>query len=845
MRSGSAGSHAALRIHLLGAFAVERDGERLPEEAWSRRRARDLLQLLAMAPGHRLPGDTIVETLWPDKDASSGANNLHRALYDLRKVIGSDFVKAERGSVRLRDDVWIDLAEFERLSSDTDPARLGEALSIFRGDLVASDDLPDVENRREQLRRKFVDATLRLAQDDARRDRRDAIDRLRRLLDIDPANESAHQLLIRCLAEGGRRAEALRQYEICVENLRRELDAEPAQQTFQLYEAVVRGDLGPPRPQSSGWQRVARRLLGSTTPPALRGRSELLTMLDDFVAHDSGVLLLMGEAGIGKTHAAVEGARLAHGAGAVLMCGAALEFVQPAPYAPFVDAWSDFLRCQGRDPQDNPFVQFQASARGNPQEEKLRLFEHVQQSLESLAAGKSIYLVIDDLHFADESTLLLFHYLGRAARTMPLLLVGTCREEELAANPALHSLVSAVYRERLGRRVPLSRLDRQTTRQLVGDLVGETVTPEELEAIYESTGGNPFFIEEVVESLRERGPDASLIPADLATLIVERVQRLGKRVEDLLTAGAAVGHTFEFEIAQSVAGSSDALDALELAIAAKLVEEDDRCCRFRHGLVREALYQRISASRRKELHRMIADVVEARYPERVEALSFHLRSAGELRRALPYLIEAARRASSRLGLGEAGQLYRQALDAMDELQLPPDEQRLEVLLRLGQMNYSLSNLDDAVQHYDSAAALLRTSDGWRPSEGKRAKARRGAALALITAGRLDEADSRLQAAMSELAAGEGMNRELPNVLYHLAQLRWHEGRHDEAYAVAEQCLREAERQDDTAAIAKAYEMLSLSCHSLGQWSSGVEFEERRRTLVGSTVDVAQAFDVHL
>jgi tetratricopeptide (TPR) repeat protein len=156
----------------------------------------------------------------------------------------------------------------------------------------------------------------------------------------------------------------------------------------------------------------------------------------------------------------------------------------------------------------------------------------------------------------------------------------------------------------------------------------------------------------------------------------------------------------------------------------------------------------------------------------------------------------------------------------------------------------LSNLEVAVRELDAAAALVRESDGWRPSRADRAKARRSAALALITAGDLAQANRRLEAAMEDLA-GEEHSSEYPNVLYHVAQLRWHEGRHSDAYGVAERCLQVAERQGDPKIIAKGYEILSLSCHSLGEWKKGIEFEERRRALVGSTVDVAQAFDVHL
>src|SRR5439155_10830710 len=143
----------------------------------------------------------------------------------------------------------------------------------------------------------------------------------------------------------------------------------------------------------------------------------------------------------------------------------------------------------------------------------------------------------------------------------------------------------------------------------------------------------------------------------------------------------------------------------------------------------------------------------------------------------------------------------------------------------------------AVADLDRAAAL-----GSTPSE--RAGARRWAALALINGGDLAAADDRLQRALSDLAPRPN-DPELVNVLYHLAQLRWHEGRHRDAYEIAERCLREAEKTANPKAIARGYEMLALACHSLGEWKEGMGFEEKRQSLVGGALDVAQAFDVHL
>ncbi|HVT02742.1 MAG TPA: BTAD domain-containing putative transcriptional regulator [Thermoanaerobaculia bacterium] len=842
--SSDATAAVKVRIHLLGPFTVERDDQPIPPDAWERRRAFELLQLLAISPGGRLSRNELIDLLWPEKDSAGGANNLHRAIHDLRKVIGSDAIRVEKSAVRLGDGVWVDVAEFEKLIGDADFDRRTGALAMY-GELCAGSAMSErIALERDHLRQKFIDAALGVVPHVISRDKHRAIDLLRRVLAADATNEQALRLLMRCLADGGRRAEALRQYAECKRALREQLDAAPSAQTTALFDTLAKEEETPPRPQLLGWQRVARRLLGSGQPPATRGRSEALALIDEFTSGNAGVLLLVGEAGIGKTHAAVEGARLAAARGSVLFCTAALEFERAIPYGPFVEAWNDHLRASSLGIEHNPFIGFSPTPDGNPQEDKLRLFESARQSLEALAGSSTIYFVLDDLHFADESSLHLFHYLARAARTMPLLLVGTYRDEEVALNPPLNALASSLYRERLGVRVALDRLDREATRSLIDDRLGRNVSDDTLTAIYRLTEGNPFFTEEVVQSMRDDIDASPAVPADLASFITDRVQRLGTDVEQLLTAAAVIGQSFDFDLARAVAGlGAGGVRALELGLAARLIEEDEPRYRFRHGLVRESLHQRISRVRKRELHEAVANAMESATPDLVEDLALHLRKAGKPERALPYLMASAFRAAARLGLAEAVNFLRQALVAMDELKLPPDEQRFQVLLRLGQMNLALSNLDSAVEELDAAASLART-DGWRPSANERAEARRYASLALITGGKLEEANARLEEAMNDLS-GEATSPQYPHVLYHLAQLRWHEGRHREAYRVAERCLREAERQGDPQLIANGYEILSLSCHSLGEWKSGVEFEERRRALVGSTVDVAQAFDVHL
>src|SRR6266536_2700259 len=202
---------AHLKVFLLGRFEVVRGDAPIPQPAWRRRRPADLLKLVALAPGHVLGRDAAIEMLWPDKDPANGANNLHRALYDLRQILGGRWVDLEHGEISLGPGVWLDVDAFEAAATSQAAGAQESAISLYRGDL----------SPRERLRALLAGAALPLARAAAERgEGLAAIALLRRVLDADPARQEAHRMLVRLLAETGRRADALRQYDACESALR-------------------------------------------------------------------------------------------------------------------------------------------------------------------------------------------------------------------------------------------------------------------------------------------------------------------------------------------------------------------------------------------------------------------------------------------------------------------------------------------------------------------------------------------------------------------------------------------------------------------------------------------------
>jgi tetratricopeptide (TPR) repeat protein len=200
--------------------------------------------------------------------------------------------------------------------------------------------------------------------------------------------------------------------------------------------------------------------------------------------------------------------------------------------------------------------------------------------------------------------------------------------------------------------------------------------------------------------------------------------------------------------------------------------------RFRHALVREVIYDSLSRERRAHWHARMAAALQQHESELTSGakdavLAHHLRAAGQLEAALPHFINAGRQAMKRIGFQEALQFFQQTTSIMNELGVREGPQRFMVLKRLGMIHFALSEVDDAVAHFDAALGVGASDDAdWEPSDGDRAVVMKLAAGALITVGDLDSADALLTRARALLCSGDP---QLSQLLYTIAQLRWGQG----------------------------------------------------------------------
>ena len=434
-------------------------------------------------------------------------------------------------------------------------------------------------------------------------------------------------------------------------------------------------------------------------------------------------VLLAGEPGIGKTRTAAEVARLAQAGGATVLYGRCDEDLG-VPYQPFVEALDHFTahgprtdlgRLPGELSRLLPELRerapgLPAPVATDPRSEEHRLFEAVTSWLVTAARGDGLVLVLDDLHWATKPTLLLLLHLLRAAVAEPeaprLLVLATYRDTDIDRAHPLSGLIGELRRLPGVARISLEGLTQGEITAFLAQQAGHDLDDDALAlaaALYAETEGNPFFISEVLRHLVEVGqvrrqgdrwavtdPERIAVPEGVRDVVGRRVSRLTERANAALSIAAVIGREVHLEIlGELVDGTEDELvDALDEAVRARLLEEvgPDRY-RFGHALVRTTLYDELSATRRRRLHRRVADVLEKHRPDDVIALSYHTVEAGpeggDLGRAVRYTLAAAAQAFDRRAVAEAQARYRHVLELLEDGYDDHDPLVIQAMIGLG------------------------------------------------------------------------------------------------------------------------------------------------------------------
>ena len=409
-------------------------------------------------------------------------------------------------------------------------------------------------------------------------------------------------------------------------------------------------------------------------PSAFVGREDAIRSLDRaFDALDRQFLVgVSGEPGIGKTALVAQWALGAYHGGATVLVGSAPpEGV--APYQPFIEAIRPLLKL---DPAVRPqglgaanlarlMPELASAATGpplldDPNTERYVINEAFVELL-GAAAGRQgrLILILDDLHWADEASIVLLGHLLRHQQAVPVLVVGTYRDTDLDRRHPLSALLRDQRRDRNASRIDLSGLDPADVGSLAGSVAGGTPPDAALDVILAETEGNPFFIEEIVEHLVSEGmvvdgtwrfdPTVALtIPEGIRETIGRRLDRLSDPAQQLLAAASVIGRSFDVDVLVAVvdAGPAAVEESLEEAISANFLTEDrNGDISFSHALIRQTILDEISHLRRSRLHRSVGETL-ARAGASSDQLVHHWLEAREYSKALESSLRAMRDAEA-------------------------------------------------------------------------------------------------------------------------------------------------------------------------------------------------------
>ncbi|WP_327046903.1 AAA family ATPase [Microbispora sp. NBC_01189] len=594
-----------------------------------------------------------------------------------------------------------------------------------------------------------------------------------RLLERDPYREGLWALLMRALYRERRQAEALAAYQRCRTLLDDELGLDPSPELRRLEQAILHQDespAGPWPPAASGPAPLAGLAAdipdtpvssgrddaalgapdasalgtpGSGTPglgtPGLVGREPYLRRiaerLGDLRRGVGGVFLVSGESGIGKTRLAEAAAEMAAGRGAVVAWSRCVEGSGAPAFWPWIqalhaletdgetggEAAGDLTRLAHRL-SDGDHTDGDRTTTADPDTARFLLHDAVARALARRAAATPLLVVVEDLHWADAASLKLLTFLGADLHRLPLLVLATVRPEPATGRQALTEALGELTRQRGTERMSVAPFTPEQIADYLREAGRAGSGPELARALHDRTGGNPFFLGELLRLLTSTHTGGRVGAADVLALAVpdgvrdvinQRVSRLPEDSQTLLRAAAVIGRDVDADVLETATGigGSRVMMLLEPAVATGLLVEVDGGWdyRFSHALVQEALYSGLSRRQRAQLHGRVGEAIESlRWGEaasRLPALAHHFALAarvGHAGKAVAYAVQAAGQATARLAYDEAVLYWEQALDACAA---GPPATRCSLLIGLGRARRVTGDVDGARSALDEAVTL--------------------------------------------------------------------------------------------------------------------------------------------
>jgi predicted ATPase/DNA-binding CsgD family transcriptional regulator len=574
--------------------------------------------------------------------------------------------------------------------------------------------------------------------------------------------------------------------------------------------------------------------------PVTIGRRAELEALRIFLDRDGGLLLISGEAGVGKSCLVREARGLAAERGLRVLEGRCFEADRALPFAPALDilralvdshGTAETLRLAGAAAPELSRLLPELSAdsttvdpdRVDRAAAKRRLLDGFARLLTRIASEQPLLLVIEDIHWLDASSLDLLLHLARRSELQGerLLLLMTYRGDE--GNTELEHCLATLDRERLGTEIRLDRLDASQVAAMLQAIFGvESPVPAELlHAIFSLTEGNPFFIEELLTVL---GPEQGFvaahggwtrdqlrhprIPRSIHGAILQRLQSLSDPARDVLTLAAVAGRRFDFDLLRALSKLDEEtlLDLMKELVAGRLVVEEsgDRFV-FRHALTREAIYAGLLDRERRLLHRRVAEAIELHYAtsleSRLDDLATHYDAAGSWTEALEASYRAGMRAASLHAPRAAADQFTRAIKAARALGLAPDPQ---IHQERGRAYETVGEFEHALADYELALDLTRAAGNLH------AEWRILLDLGLLWASRDYAQAGRFASLALEVARKIGDPNLIAHALNRLGNWQLNNEQPKEAIALHREALAILETQGNERGVAETLDLLGMA-----------------------------------
>jgi DNA-binding SARP family transcriptional activator len=724
-------------IRLCGEFSAVVRGRVVTADLGGRQ-GRAVFASLVLSRPQGLARDQLIDVLWPAEPPKSPERGLDVIVSRLRTALGQDVVSGRSQlTLTLDPDAVIDVevarrcvrdAEAALAAGDAERAREAahEGLEVLAGPLLPGLEGPWVDHHRARLR-EIVPRLLRAAARGGLELGGDALDQAlddaRALVAENPISESACGVLMEVQAARGDVAEALQTYEDLRVRLLEELGNPPSKAIADLHARLLRPGapvVSAPRPEPA---------LPLPAVASFVGRAEQLQALRERRLAIDGprwpLVFLAGEAGIGKTTLAV---RFADEAGAATVLFGRCDEDPIVPYQPFVEAFRHPDALTGTSDDEEilalaPLMpRLQALAKGgggaSPEMQRYLMFEAVVERLRRWSRARPLLFILDDVHWADKPTVKLLQHLVREPRGLRLMVIATYRTEDAGAERPLAELLADLRRAHALDVVRLAGLSRGETDTLITGRLEDT-TPDFAGKLWTETDGNPLFIEEALRSVEESGKpgsaetlDSMRVPDGVASLVVGRLAKMPPAAADALRAAAAIGQQFDPRLVAGVRGVEveQMLDTLERAPTRGLIAELERFrYAFSHGIVRDAIYEDMTETRRAELHHRIGALLESgpERPGQAAEVALHFSRAGELADPLR-IVAHQRRAGEELARSfaydDAAAYFERAAETLARLGAEHERERCAVVLDWARCLARAGLMEQAGAKFHEAAA---------------------------------------------------------------------------------------------------------------------------------------------